>query len=166
MSTLTLAAALSIANACVGPALAPVMVGIAQHESNLNPIAQHLNLNGSWDIGIAQVNTSNFGWTGLTMATALDPCANFQAGAKVLFAKYNGSPPDGVKAAYAADVIAKIPTESAPLPPANDPADPQPPSWDIEAVAEWRRRHAPTPEDVQVLADEPTAAEIINKESK
>lgn len=109
MTVLSLAAAMAIANACVGPALAPVMVGIAQHESGLDPSARHLNSNGSWDIGIAQVNTSNFGWTGLTEKTALDPCKNLQAGAKVLLAKYNGSPPDVVKAAYAADVISKLP---------------------------------------------------------
>ena len=67
--------------------------------------------------GLSQVNDVNLGWTGLSPQTALDPCANFRAGAKVLFAKYNGNPPDAVKAAYAQRVISAIPApEPAALP--------------------------------------------------
>jgi hypothetical protein len=43
----------------------------------------------------------------------MDPCRNFAAGAKVLFAKYNGNPPDVVKSAYAADVMARISKQPA-----------------------------------------------------
>ncbi len=121
MTALTLTAAMAIANACVGPSLAPIMVGIAQHESGLDPAARHLNPNGTWDLGIAQVNTSNLRWTGLTVETAMDPCRNLAAGAKVLFAKYNGNPPDVVKATYAQRVIAAIGSLPEPASPAPAP---------------------------------------------
>lgn len=53
----------------------------------------------SVDIGSTQVNASNFGWLGLTVETALDPCRNIAAGASVLtaYSRYNtGSPPAGI----------------------------------------------------------------------
>jgi len=108
MSTMTVAAALAIANACLPPSVAPIMVGIAQHESGLDPNIVHRNANGTIDVGLAQVNSANFGWLGLTPQTALDPCRNLAAGAAVLFAKYNGDPPGAAKAAYAAGVAASI----------------------------------------------------------
>jgi hypothetical protein len=127
MSTVTAQTLLAFiaAHGCVSPSLAPVMVGIAQHESNLDATKVHRNPNGTYDVGIAQINTANFGWLGLTMETALDPCRNLAAGARVLFAKYNGNPPDAGKAAYAADVTARIraidSTPSAPEPPSDPP---------------------------------------------
>lgn len=110
MTVLTTAAVLAMiaAKGCVPPALAPIMVGIAKHESGLDPQAVHRNANGSIDVGLAQVNSSNFAWLGLTAETAFDPCRNLAAGARVLFAKYNGSPPDAVKAAYSADVMRQV----------------------------------------------------------
>ena len=110
MSTFTVSGLLAMiaANHCVPPSLAPVMVGIAQHESGLDPVAIHRNANGTLDVGIAQINSSNFGWLGLTLETALDPCRNIAAGARVLFAKYNGTPPDTIKAAYANGVLTSI----------------------------------------------------------
>jgi hypothetical protein len=84
------------------------MVGIAQHESGLDPTAVHRNTNGTVDVGLAQVNSANFGWLGLTMQTALDPCRNLAAGAQVLLVKYNGNPPDAGKVAYATSVTARI----------------------------------------------------------
>jgi Transglycosylase SLT domain len=112
---LTAQAALAIALKCLPPAVAPVMVGIAQHESGLDPSAVHHNANGTTDWGLAQVNSSNFSWTGLTPNTALDPCANLRAGAMVLFAKYNGNPPAAVKIAYANDVMRRLqPAPGAP----------------------------------------------------
>lgn len=104
-------AALIAAHNCVPPKLAPVMIGIAQHESGLNPTLIHRNSNGTVDVGIAQINSSNFGWLGLTMQKALDPCANIAAGARVLLVKYNGNPPDTIKVAYANDVLARISAE-------------------------------------------------------
>lgn len=104
MPTFTAEALLAfvLAHKCVPPAIAPVMVGVALHENpTLDPAAINLNLNGTADVGIAQVNTSNFGWTGLTQKTALDPCANIHAAMMVFFAKYNGNPPDVIKVKYA-----------------------------------------------------------------
>lgn len=110
MPTLTAQALLAFiaAHNCVSPSLAPVMVGIAAHESHLDPLAIHKNANGTFDVGLTQVNTSNFGWLGLTMESALDPCRNIAAGAAVLLARYNGSPPDPIKAKYAAGALAQI----------------------------------------------------------
>ena len=147
MTALSVAAAMALAAQCVPPSAAPLLVGIAQHESGLNPLAIHDNISGrsyspdtvqqavviarsliaighsSLDLGIAQVNTANFGWTGLTIGTAFDPCHSFAAGSAVLLAKYNGNPPDTVKAAYAADVTTKVRAiDGAPDPPkAADP---------------------------------------------
>ena len=111
------------------------MVGIAQHESGLNTEARHLNPNGTWDYGLAQINSSNLPWLGLTPVTVMGPCRNLAAGARVLLAKYNGAPPDVAKAAYSNDVMAKVADlsgqlTSAPQPaPADDPDDPRPPAW-------------------------------------
>jgi hypothetical protein len=130
MTALSIQAALAIALKCLPPAVAPVMVGIAQHESGLDPAAVRHNPNGTADVGIAQVNTSNFGWTGLTWQTALEPCANFRAGAMVLFAKYNGNPPDAVKAAYANDVLQRLQAPAAA--PASPPCPaPDPTGWEV-----------------------------------
>lgn len=107
---MTLEALLAIALTCqpLPASLAPIMVGIAQHESGLDPTAIHHNTNGTVDVGLAQVNSANFGWLGLTMQTALDPCTNLAAGARVLFARYNGNPPDSVKAVYSAGIMANL----------------------------------------------------------
>lgn len=152
MSSLTIAAAMAIASQCAAlpPAMAPVMIGIAQHESGLDPNARHLNPNGTWDYGLAQINTVNLGWLGLTSITVMEPCANLVAGARVLFAKYNGNPPAGVKAAYSASVMSKLgapaPQQVSVQPPSvveqDDPNDPKPPSWDMEANALWQQRRA------------------------
>jgi type IV secretion system protein VirB1 len=135
MTTLTLAAALALAAQCGGGLDPNMLVGIAQHESGLNPAAVHDNTDGrsyfpdtseaglsllhalrerghtSIDVGLAQINTSNFGWLGLTPATALDPCASFRAGAAVLtaFSAYNtGSPTRGITNGYAQATVASI----------------------------------------------------------
>ena len=119
------AAAMGLALQCVGPSLAPVMVGIAQHESGLDHFAIHHNANGTVDVGLAQVNSANFAWLGLTLQTALDPCRNLAAGARVLLAKYNGNPSDSVKTAYATAVTADIrDLGDAPSAPPSSPPDP------------------------------------------
>lgn len=117
MTILTVPAALALALTCptLPASLAPIMVGISEHESGLNTTAINHNTNGSVDVGLAQVNSSNFGWLGLTMQTATDPCLNLSAGARVLFAKYNGNPPDSVKAVYSAGIMARLSKERAPL---------------------------------------------------
>jgi hypothetical protein len=139
MTAMTAAAAIALALRCVGPSLAPVMVGIAQHESGLDPAAIHHNTNGTVDVGLAQVNSANFGWLGLTMQTALDPCQNLAAGARVLLAKYNGNPPNVGKVAYASAVTARIraldgdgAVTVAEIPLACAPSDPS--GWHVAAV--------------------------------
>jgi hypothetical protein len=135
MTAMTAAAVLALANACVGPSLAPVMTGIAMHESRGDPAAVNRNAKGTVDVGLAQVNSSNFGWLGLTMQTAMDPCTSLQAGARVLLAKYNGSGPATV--AYAASVTARIRAldgtiaVTAPSP----PPPPCAPAWDAWGLA-------------------------------
>lgn len=106
MTILTPAAALAIALQCVPPSMADLMVGIAQHESGLNPNAIHHNPNDTTDAGLVQVNSSNWGWLGIhSLQDALDPCTNLAAGVKVLLARYNGNPPDAGKMLYAASVL-------------------------------------------------------------
>jgi hypothetical protein len=154
MSALTVAAltALIAANNCVPPALAPIMVGIAQHESGLDPAAVHHNANGTIDVGIAQINSANFGWLGLTMATAFDPCRNIAAGARVLLAKYNGNPPDAGKALYAASVLADIQRagttavgQTATTEITGNPAACSAPPWDTWAQQDCRESGEPSP---------------------
>lgn len=118
----------------------------------------------SLDIGLTQINTVNFSWLDLSLAAALDPCTNIAASAQVLtaYSRYNtGSPSAGIKNGYAAKVTAvRIGTEAPSPPPkqqVDDPGDPQPPAWDMEAVAAWRHRHDPTPEDALAPADPPPA---------
>jgi type IV secretion system protein VirB1 len=111
VTALTVAAALALAAQC-GGGLDPIMlVGIAQHESRLDPAAIHVNANGSKDIGLLQINTSNFAWLGLTAETALDPCTSMRAGATVLtaFSAYNtGSPTRGIANGYAQATVASV----------------------------------------------------------
>lgn len=175
MTVLSFAALAAAAKACslLPAALAPIMVGIALHESGGDTNARHLNPNGTYDYGLAQINSSNLGWLRLTPLTVMDPCTNLAAGARVLFVRYNGNPPPEVAEAYANDVMAKISGNPAagpsPLQPAaeDDPSDPRPPAWDMEAVADWRNRHNPS---TQETADQGTpdvaVAQIIRKELK
>jgi hypothetical protein len=106
----TVEAAIALALSCgIPPSLAPVIVGIAQHESGLNPNAINHNPNGTDDIGLAQINTSNFSWLGIhSVAEALDPCVSLTGGLRVLFARYNGTPPPTVAKAYAASVWSRV----------------------------------------------------------
>jgi hypothetical protein len=127
MTPLTTAAVFALAVQCVGPKLAPIMTGIVQHENpKLDPVLVSHNTNGTDDVGLAQINTSNFGWLKLDMGKARDPCRSIIAGAEVLLARYNGSPPGDVRAAYSSDVMKKIEAltvpSAAPTPPTT--ADP------------------------------------------
>lgn len=122
MTALTLDAVLAIALTCqtLPTSLAPIMAGVAMHESGGDPRAVHHNANGTDDLGLVQINTTNLGWTKLT--DPFDPCANLTAGAKVLFARYNGSPPDSVKAVYAAGVMSHLANSPRPIPPVDNEA--------------------------------------------
>lgn len=102
--------ALALAQQCA-PGIAPeAIMSIATVESRLDPLAINVNHVGrlrpkstddavalathwigagySVDLGIAQVNSYNLGWTGLSITTAFDPCANLAAAAKILEAAY------------------------------------------------------------------------------
>lgn len=64
-----------------------LLLAVAKHESGLNPAAVNRNRDGSWDIGLMQINT---GWLpvlkgyGVGMAELRDPCVNLQVGAWIL----------------------------------------------------------------------------------
>src|SRR5690242_14423813 len=93
MAAMSVAAVLTLiaTRNCVPPSIAQAMTGIALHESGLDPTRIQFNRNGTFDAGLTQVNSANFGWLGLTLQDALNPCKNLAAGAKVLLARYNGS---------------------------------------------------------------------------
>jgi hypothetical protein len=109
MFTAATLAAFLTANQCVPAKLVDVMVGVALNENpKLDASAINHNANGTIDYGLAQVNTVNLGWTGLTPVTALDPCKNIAAAAKVLFARYNGNAPVRMKVAYTNGVLSRL----------------------------------------------------------
>lgn len=86
-----------------------MILAISQRESGLNPLAVHLNSNGSRDYGLMQISERNFGWLGLTLQSALDPCTSIRAAATVLtsLSRYNtGDPARGIANGYATRVIA------------------------------------------------------------
>jgi Transglycosylase SLT domain len=125
VTILTVQAALALALTCNIPEpVVPIIVGIAKHESGLNTEAINHNTNGTLDAGLAQLNSSNWGWLGIhSLAQALDPCTNLRGGVRVLLARYNGNPPDSGKALYSAAVLAAIPKPSTTKMPAqNDEA--------------------------------------------
>src|SRR3954465_10028601 len=114
-AALILAAFNALASACA-PGIAPeTLAAIARAESGLHTFAIGINGPGghallpatretamaqaeaqlraghSVDLGLMQINSRNFGWLGLPVADAFDPCRNIAAGARVLtsFSQYN-----------------------------------------------------------------------------
>ena len=110
--TLPLAEALALALQCA-PAVAPeTLLSIVQVESGFRPLA--IGVNGkprvnvevrnaaeaaarakaliadgrSVDLGLAQINSKNLDWLGLTVEAAFEPCTNLAAAARVLQAGY------------------------------------------------------------------------------
>ncbi len=103
-------AALALAHQCA-PDIAPeAILSIASVESSFDPLAINVNRVGrfradtagaaatiaarwisagySVDLGLAQINSKNLGWTGLSIAGAFDPCANLAAAERVLRLSY------------------------------------------------------------------------------
>lgn len=89
MSSLTLAAMLSFAQAC-GVNVAPgTLLSVAWAESHWNATAEKHNRNGTVDRGAMQVNSTNWRRLGLTRESADDPCNSIRAGARVLVENYH-----------------------------------------------------------------------------
>lgn len=108
MTILAAATVLALAGSCQN-IVAPVTIQkVAYHESGFNTAAMNKNRDGSFDVGLMQINTRNFSWLGLTMASAQDPCTSIAAGAAVLatFSRYNtGSPTRGINYALAVQSV-------------------------------------------------------------
>jgi type IV secretion system protein VirB1 len=117
---LSLAAALALAAQCA-PTVAPeTLLSVVQVESRFEPLA--IGVNGlprvilaptsvddavarageliaagrSLDLGLAQINSKNLAWLGLSLREVFEPCANLQAAARVLQEGYGRSDPDRV----------------------------------------------------------------------
>jgi type IV secretion system protein VirB1 len=117
---ITLAAALAFAAQCA-PAVAPeTLLSVVQVESRFEPLA--IGVNGApriavepisvddavakaaalikagrnIDLGLAQINSKNLSWLGLSLREVFEPCANLRAAARVLQDGYGRSDPDRV----------------------------------------------------------------------
>ncbi|HUO23353.1 MAG TPA: lytic transglycosylase domain-containing protein [Caulobacteraceae bacterium] len=101
-------AVLAFANRCAPSAPGSVLASIVKVESGYNPfrigvngpahrvvtpasqaeaeaVAARLIESGqSVDLGLAQINSRNLSWLGLSLADAFDPCANLAAAAKII----------------------------------------------------------------------------------
>ena len=109
---LDLALVLALSQRCA-PSVAPqTLAAIAHVESRFDPLAIGVNRNGArparardateaaatarrllgrganLDLGLAQINSDNLDWLGLTVEEAFDPCLNLRAAATVLRAGY------------------------------------------------------------------------------
>ncbi len=98
--------------ATCSPLINPVtMSAVVQNESGGNPLAIHDNSDGksyspksldeavalakrlvagghSVDLGLAQINSKNLQWVGMTIEQSFDPCSNLQASQQVLVDAY------------------------------------------------------------------------------
>ena len=117
---LSLAAALALAAHCA-PTVAPeTLLSVVAVESRFEPLA--IGVNGlprvtlaptsvddavarageliaagrSLDLGLAQINSKNLAWLGLSLREVFEPCANLKAAARVLQEGYGRSDPDRV----------------------------------------------------------------------
>jgi type IV secretion system protein VirB1 len=109
---LDLAFVLALSQSCA-PSVAPqTLAAIAHVESRFDPLAIGVNRNGArpararnaaeaattarrllgrganLDLGLAQINSDNLAWLGLTVEDTFDPCLNLRAAATVLRAGY------------------------------------------------------------------------------
>ncbi len=177
------AVVLALAAACA-PQVAPqTLLAVAQVESGLDPLAIGVNgpggraprprtrweaivqatgliaAGGNIDLGLAQINSRNLGWLGLSLADAFDPCRSLaasaqvlangyrraappagreQAGLRIALSYYNtGHPTRGVANGYVARVTAAAGRAAAQAPRQIAVAEP-PPAWDVFARAGTR----------------------------
>lgn len=110
---LSVSTALTLALACA-PRVAPdVLLSVAYAESHWRVLEIHDNVTGDAfeprskqeaaqiasrliseghnpDLGLLQINAANLSRTGLTVATAFEPCASMRAGAQILLEDYSG----------------------------------------------------------------------------
>jgi soluble lytic murein transglycosylase-like protein len=103
-----------------------LLYAIAKTESSLNPVAVNRNRNGSYDVGLMQINSSWFPKLrkyGLDEKQLYDPCTSIQVGAWILaqnmqrlgyswdaVGAYNSGKPD-LRLKYALKVYRNIPPE-------------------------------------------------------
>ena len=180
---------LSLAQACA-PQVAPqTLAAVAYAESRFDPLAIGVNRGprpvrrprdpveaartaraliargANLDLGLAQINSDNLGWLGLSVEDAFDPCRNLTAAGRVLQAGYRpastspadrqvalraalsryntGHPERGLRNGYVARVdraavrlALTAPGPSLEPPPAPSlPEPPPPPAWDVFARA-------------------------------
>lgn len=117
---ISLAAALALAAQCA-PTIAPAtLLSVIQVESRFEPLA--IGVNGtpriavapisvddavararpliaagrSIDLGLAQINSKNLAWLGLSLREVFEPCANLQAAARILQNGYGRSDPERI----------------------------------------------------------------------
>ena len=146
-----MAAAITLAASCQQAVAPQTIVRIAVVESHLEPFALHDNSDGRsyapatrpeafrlataliaaghrLDVGLTQINTANFPWLRLSLATALDPCTNIAASATVLtsYSRYNtGGPTAGITNGYAL-TVQSVRAGAADQPAIDIPAPPRP----------------------------------------
>lgn len=191
------------------PDVAPItLASIARVESGNNPHALNNNTTGaslasgdaptslatasSWlaqghsiDVGLMQINSSNFGWLNISIADAFDPCISLAAAARVLaggfagghteeqrqtallvaLSRYNtGSPDRGFSNGYvdkvvsaARHVVPAIHIEGAEVgsPPSSDQVNISQSNWDV--WADDRQSSPPTPDYEDRLQDAPSS---------
>jgi len=115
---IVLADALILADRCAPSVAATTMMSVVRVESGFNPLA--IGVNGaprltvkaadkadavrqatalitsgrSVDLGLAQINSKNLQWLGLSVEDAFDPCRNLAAGARILQDAYRRSGPE------------------------------------------------------------------------
>lgn len=103
---LTAAAVLTLAASCQSLVAPVTILHDAMIESGLDPAAVHVNVDGTRDLGLMQINERNLVWLGLR--DPFDACQSIRAASDLLasFSRYNtGSPTRGIS--YARKVIAK-----------------------------------------------------------
>lgn len=186
---------LALAATCAPQVSPQTMLALVRAESGLDPLALGINAPGAraakasdldtvvaeatrWmgaghsvDLGLTQINSRNLGPLGLTVRSALEPCRNLAAGARVLqdgyrragpaqrgeqialriaLSYYNtGDPERGWRNGYVGKVLAAAGQSTASQrPPAPRPSV-RPPTWDVFARA---RDAAAAPRPILILS--------------